>query len=139
MNSAKLYNAELLGLATSLAEFPLADDLTSRGTARSPTCGSVVEVGLAQAVDGTIAAVGIKAQACAVGQAAAAIFASGARQRTAAELEATLGEVETWLAGGDIPSWPGIAAIEAARDYPARHGAMLLPWRAALVALGRRG
>jgi len=41
-----------------------------------------------------------------------------------------------WLGGaGQMPDWPGLAAIAAARDYPARHGAILLPWRAALDAL----
>ena len=139
MNSAKLYNAELLGLATALADFPLSEDLQFRGTARSPTCGSVVEVGFKLDELGAIACVGIRAQACAVGQATATIFASEAGGRQSADLNQALSAVEHWLAGGDLPAWPGIEAIAAARDYPARHGAILLPWRAALVALAARG
>ena len=33
------------------------------------------------------------------------------------------------------PGWPGLDALAAARAYPARHGAILLAWRAALEAL----
>lgn len=56
-----------------------------------------------------------------------------------ADLSAAAGEIEQWLNGGPIPDWPGFEAIAAARDYPARHGAILLAWRAALVALEQRG
>ena len=139
MNSAKLYNAELLGLATALAGYPLSDELSLRGTARSPACGSVIEIGLKLDDRGAIARVGIRAQACAVGQAAASIFAAKANGKQLAEIAAGLSAVEQWLAGGDLPAWPEIEAIAAARDYPARHGAILLPWRAALVALAAHG
>ncbi len=139
MSSAKLYNAELLGLATSLAAYPLTDEFVVRGAARSPTCGSVVEVGVVRDELGCIVRLGVKAQACAVGQAAAAIFADAASGKRANELEAALPDIEAWLAGGDLPSWPGFTAIAAARDYPARHGAILLAWRAALAALQARG
>jgi hypothetical protein len=30
-----------------------------------------------------------------------------------------------------LPDWPGLTAIAAARDYPARHGAIMLAWQAA--------
>ena len=139
MSSAKLYNAELLGLAASLASYPLGDGLPLRGSARSAACGSTLELGIALDPAGAIARLGLRAQACAVGQAAAAIFAATASGRHPAGIADALGELEQWLAGGDLPSWPGIAAIAAARDFPARHGAILLPWRAALVALSERG
>jgi len=41
-----------------------------------------------------------------------------------------------WLAGtGDRPEWPGLEAIEPARAFPARHGAIMLAWTAARDAL----
>jgi hypothetical protein len=117
-SAAALYTPEVLALATSLAAYPLNDNLIFRGSARSQSCGSSLELGLA--LDGDrISQVGLRAHACAIGQAAAA-----------AERE-----VAAWLAGGSLPAWPGIAAIAAAAAYPARHGAVLLPWRAALSAL----
>ena len=56
--------------------------------------------------------------------------------RCTAKLAATIAGLEAWLAGeAHPPDWPGLAPIEPARAYPARHGAMLLPWKAALAAL----
>lgn len=138
-STVRLYTPEVLALATSLARFPLDECMALRGTARSATCGSTVEVGLSLDRQGVIESIGLGAHACAVGQAAAAIFADGARGADGAMLEASLADLEAWLAGGDPPGWPGFEAIAAARDYPARHGAILLPWRAALVALDRGG
>ena len=139
MSTAVLYNPQVLGLATSLAAFPLAADLPLRGTARAATCGSVIELGLACDNTGKITRIGLRAQACAIGQAAAAIFAAAAPGTDQAGLTTALAEIEQWLAGGAEPAWPGIAAIAPARDYPARHGAILLAWRAALVALAAPG
>ena len=34
--------------------------------------------------------------------------------------------------------WPGFDLLAAARDYPARHGAILLPFDAAVAALGEQ-
>ena len=136
-SAAALYTPEVLGLATGLARYPLLDDLPLRGQARAPVCGSTVELGLDLTADGTIARAGIKAHACAIGQAAAALFAQSAAGQGRAELEAELARIEAWLAGPDaaLPDWPGLGAIAAARAYPARHGAILLPWKAALAAL----
>ncbi|MDL2351916.1 MAG: iron-sulfur cluster assembly scaffold protein [Pseudomonadota bacterium] len=139
MTSATLYNAEVLGLATSLAQFPLTPDLPLRGSARALTCGSTIQLGLACDETGRIANVGLRAQACAIGQAAAAIFASAATGKDRGELEVAVTEIEQWLAGGALPQWAGVSVIAAARDYPARHGAILLAWRAALVALAVPG
>ena len=135
MSSAALYNAEVLALATSLAEFPLTADLPLHGSARAPTCGSTITLGLACDKAGHIVRIGLRTQACAIGQAAAAIFAAGVHGKDRRDLEAALSDLEQWLAGGELSDWTGIAAIAAARDYPARHGAILLTWRAALVAL----
>ena len=139
MSSAALYNAEVLGLATSLADYPLSADLPRRGSARAPTCGSTIELGLAVDAAGRITGVGLRAQACAIGQAAAAIFAQAAPGTDRREIESAVSAIEQWSAGGALPHWPGIALIAAARDYPARHGAILLAWRAALVALAPPG
>ena len=138
MSSTILYNPLVLGLATSLAAYPLSADLPLRGSARAATCGSVIELGLDRDSTGQITSIGLRAQACAIGQAAAAIFAASALGMDHARLTVALAEIEQWLAGGAVPSWPGIATIAPAREYPARHGAILLAWRAALVALASR-
>jgi NifU-like protein involved in Fe-S cluster formation len=135
-SSAVLYTPQVLALAAGLAAYPLTADLTLRGAARAPTCGSTLDLGLALDPAGAITAIGLRAHACAIGQAAAAIFAGAAPGLTRARIAAAEAAIGRWLAGdGDLPAWPGLEAIAAARDYPARHGAVLLAWRAALDAL----
>ena len=137
--AAALYTREVLTLATSLARWPLDPALPLVGHARAPTCGSTLDLGLALDAAGAIERIGLRARACAIGQAAAAIFANAASGRTPADIAATASGIARWLDGGPSPDWPGLDNIAAARDYPARHGAILLAWRAALVALEQRG
>ena len=85
---------------------------------------------------GRIGRLGMAVRACAVGQASAAIFAREAEGRGTDDIAQSLAQLEAWLIHeGEVPDWPGLAPIEPARAYPARHGAMLLPWKAALAAL----
>jgi NifU-like protein involved in Fe-S cluster formation len=135
-SSASLYTPQVLALATSLADFPLGPEQALRGSARSQTCGSTIEIGLRLTDSGRIATLGLRAQACAIGQAAAAIFATGAVGLPRSEIAAGLTAIESWLAGtADLPNWPDISIISATRNYPARHGAITLAWKAALDAL----
>ena len=136
--SSKLYTPELLALATGLADFPLIDKLPLRAEERSRTCGSVLALGLALGDDGLVSAVGLKVSACAIGQASAALMAQGIRGERPGDVLITAAALERWLAGeGTLPHWPGIAALAPARDHPGRHGALLLPWKAASAALSQ--
>lgn len=136
MSAAHLYTPELLALAVDLAKWPRLGDAELHGEARSPTCGSTLAMDLALGEGGRIERLGMAVRACAVGQASAAIFARSAAERTAGDIADSLVQLEAWLTGvGPLPDWPGLAPIEPARAYPARHGAMLLPWKAALAAL----
>lgn len=131
-SAAALYTPEVLALATSLSNWPLDDALPLQGSARSKSCGSVVMLGLEADDAGRIAALGIKAQACAIGQAAAAIFAKGAIGQAGAAVASTERALRAWLAGeAPRPDWPDLELLESARAYPARHGAILLAWQAA--------
>jgi NifU-like protein involved in Fe-S cluster formation len=134
----KLYTPELLGLATGLASFPLTDDLPLRAEARSRSCGSVIALGLALDHDGLVSEVGVKVKACAIGQASTALLALWVRGNNPGGVCQAAAALEAWLAGeGDLPAWPGIKALAPARDYPGRHGALLLPWTAASKALSQ--
>lgn len=135
----RLYTPELLALTLKLAEFPLGESLPLEGAARSKSCGSTLTLRLALNEAGQVARLGLRAQACAVGQASAAIFAEAATGRDAAEIAAVANAMQLWIAGeGPAPAWPGIEMLEPARAYTARHGAMMLPWQAALAALSTR-
>lgn len=133
---AALYTPELLALAVSLAEWPLDPSMPLAGEARSRTCGSTLRLTCAVDGEGRITGVGLQSAACAVGQSAAALFAQGARGRTGEDIRRARSAIAAWLAGeGELPAWPGLAALEPARAHPARHGAIVLAWDAALAAL----
>jgi len=136
MATAVLYTPDVLGLAIELARYPLSEAQPLRGEARSTSCGSTIMLGLALDDSGRITQVGVRSQACAIGQAAAAIFAGAAAGRSPRDVREAHRDVAAWLSGeGDLPDWPGFATIAAARDYSARHGAVMLPWNAAVDAL----
>ncbi len=130
--ATSLYTPTVLGLATGLAGFPWDDTLPLQGEARSKSCGSTLTLGLGLDDAGRIDRVALRTQACAIGQAAAAIFAQTAPGRDARAIREADDAIAAWLAGeGALPDWPGLATIAAARDYPARHGAIRLAWQAA--------
>lgn len=134
--AARLYTPELLALAVELAKAPPLDAADARGEARSATCGSTLAMDLVLDDERRIAGLGMRVRACAVGQAAAAIFVRHARGRDLADIAGTLGQLESWLRDeGDAPDWPDLELLAPARAYPARHGALLLPWKAASAAL----
>ena len=137
-----LYTPAVLGLATSLARFPITADLPWMGEARSASCGSALKLALALDAAGAIAGIGVSAHACAIGQAATAIFAEAAIGKNASDIAGAEQAIAVWLSASasaanvaEMPSWPGLSAIQAATAYPARHGAILLAWRAALSAI----
>ncbi len=133
---SKLYTPQILGLAVELADFPRLDAPDASATARSRTCGGTLTLDLALDDGAHVDALGLLVTACAIGQAAAAIFAREARGRGPEEILAAQGEIAEWLAGGEAePSWPGLAILTPARAFPARHGAIMLPWNAAVDAL----
>lgn len=134
----KLYSATLLGLATSLADYPFDPALPLNAEARSRSCGSVIALGLALGNDGRIARIGMQVSACAIGQASAAVLAQGGVGAEPAQVENTAAALSDWLAGeGDLPHWPGLQPLIPARAHPGRHGALLLPWKAAVEALSQ--
>lgn len=134
-----LYNREILALAVALADYPRLPAPLRRGERRAPLCGSRVLLDLDFGPDGCITRTGLTVEACALGQAAAALFARAAPGRGADELAVAHRALADWLGGqsDSAPDWPGIAVLTAARAYPARHAAILLPF--ALAADLARG
>ena len=129
-----LYSPALLGLAIELAEYPFDENASLIGEARSRSCGST----LALSTEPGFGKIGLRVTACAVGQASAAIFARHASAREPAEIADIAVSIEEWVtADGPQPDWPDLEMLDAARAYPARHGAILLPWKAALDALSK--
>ncbi|QFT77899.1 iron-sulfur cluster assembly scaffold protein [Erythrobacter sp. THAF29] len=133
---AKLYSPRLLALSAALADFPLDPGLSRVAEARSRTCGSTIALGIDTDPSGAVARIGMRVSACAVGQSSAAILALEARGKTATDFDEAHAQIAGWLEGrGELPDWPGFDALEAAQPYSGRHGALLMPWKAALEAL----
>ena len=131
-----LYTPEVLALATQLAMHPFDEDFAFQASARSKVCGSSLTIGLDLDAQGRVCRFGFKVSACAVGQSSAATLAQGAQGVDAKGLEQTLKAIRMWLSGeGDPPDWPGFAHLAPAHAHAGRHGALLLPWEAAVKAL----
>lgn len=136
MASRGLYTPEILAAAMTLTQFPWDDAFGRKGSARSRSCGSTIEMGLTLDAQGRITTLGIRPHACAVGQAAASLFARNAIGLDAVQIATARDDLATWLSDdGNAPDWPEIDLLASARTYPARHGAILLAWDAALDAL----
>lgn len=132
-----LYTTDILRLAVAAARHGRLDPPCLTAQRRSATCGSRIIVDIRPAADGTVSAVGLAVDACAMGQAAAEIFAAAAPGAPFAALRQAAVDVQAWLRQPDapLPDWPGIAVLAPARAYPARHDAILLPFVAAVDAL----
>ena len=132
-----LYTIEVLRLAASIPHLAPLKGPHGRAEVRSPTCGSSIAVEVTLDFDGRVAGLGQQVEACAFGQASAALMGSHAIGRQAPEVRETLAAFGSWLDGGrgDPGSWPGLVALSPARSRRARHGAILLPFRALLAAI----
>jgi NifU-like protein involved in Fe-S cluster formation len=131
------YSTEILKLA---AEIPHLGRLTKPdASARkvSRICGSAIDVDLV-VEDGRIADAGLEVNACALGQAAASVFARDAIGADLVEVASARDALKAMLKTGGPPPegrFAGLAALEGARDYPARHGSIMLAFEAAAAAL----
>ncbi|MCY4502448.1 MAG: iron-sulfur cluster assembly scaffold protein [Alphaproteobacteria bacterium] len=132
----KLYTRDILRLAGAIARVGRLDDADGEATRTSRLCGSTMTVEIA-IEDGRITDYAQRIQACAFGQASAALFAETAPGRNAGEVEAGRAQVEAFLKGGAAPNgvWSDFERLEPVREVKARHGAVLLPFETTLDAL----
>ena len=131
-----LYTRDILRLAASLVPFEPLARTDGEAELRSLTCGSRLRLAVAVS-DGRVTEIAQAVEACAFGQASAAMMIAAAKGRNLADARAALAGVEAWLGGDDAAGagWPGLEALGPARSRTGRHGAMLLPFRALVAAL----
>jgi NifU-like protein involved in Fe-S cluster formation len=131
------YTREILRLAASIPYLEPFDELESAVEVRSKTCGSRMRIAVELDWADRIVRLRQAVEACAYGQAAAALMGGHVMGRNAEEIQAALDELEAWLAGkGEIPaSWPGLEVLAPALARKGRHGAIMLPFRALLAAI----
>ena len=135
--TAPLYTTEILRLAASLQEPHELEREDGRAELRSPTCGSRITLAVQLDEDRRVQRLSMEVYACAFGQAAAALLDRHSRGRTHDEVSEAMLALSRWLADEqeEQAGWPGIAALAPARARKARHGAILLPFRALLAAM----
>ena len=131
-----LYTRDILRLAASIPHQAALDVADGMAALRSPTCGAMMTVAVTLQDDGRVTSLSQSVSACAFGQAAAALMGQGAIGCDEQEVRLALDGVQRWLAGDDVDPWPGFDALEPARTKAGRHGAILLPFRALLAAIG---
>lgn len=134
MTQQPLYTTDILRLAASL---PLETSLSApqgRGEKRSPTCGSVIVTEVALDDTGRVGRIAQNVQACAFGQASAALVQDFAVGRSHGELAEARRDLSAWLRGETEESG-AFAVLAPARPRTARHGAILLPFDALIAAL----
>ena len=135
--NAPLYTTEILRLAASLPEPRELEREDGCAQVRSPTCGSRIGLSVQLDSEGRVEALSQRVNACAFGQASAALMERHARGRTHSETAEALLALSAWLSGerDDAGAWPGLAELQPARAKRARHAAILLPFRALLAAI----
>ena len=138
--NAPLYTTEILRLATTLQEARPLERENGAAELRSPTCGSRIRTAVQVDDGGRIVAISQTVQACAFGQASAALTEQHAIGRSRDDVAGAVTALTAWLAGEQEqgPAWLPIDALAPARRRTGRHGAILLPLRTLLAALESR-
>jgi NifU-like protein involved in Fe-S cluster formation len=133
-----LYSARILALA---ANMPRAGRLAApQGSAErvAKLCGSRITADVTLDTDGRIADFAQDVQACALGQAAAAVLGAHVIGADRHEIEAARDQFRAMLNQGGPPPqgrFKDLAVLEPVKDYPARHASSLLAFEAALAAV----
>jgi NifU-like protein involved in Fe-S cluster formation len=131
-----LYSQDILRLATSIPYLGRLAGAQASVERRSPVCGSRITVDIVLGSDGTVAAIGLAPNACALGQAATALLGQSVLGKMPRELAEARDALTDWLAlkRPDAGDWPGLAVFLPALAYTGRHAAIRLPFEAAAEA-----
>lgn len=128
-----LYTTEILRLAASLLPFEPLSGASGAAERRSTTCGSTIRTEVRLEGD-RLVEMRQKVNACAFGQASAALTQQVAMGRTAPEVRLLRQRFADWLTGTAEDAEP-FAPLLPARTKTARHSAMLLPLDTLIAAL----
>lgn len=131
-----LYNADILTLSATLKNTRLTKP---DGTARkvSKLCGSWVEIDV-KVSDDKVSDVALRVQACALGQASAAILREKIIGASLPEIMAGRDSLRAMLKDGGEPPigrFEKLALLQGVASYPARHASTILAFEAAVDAV----
>jgi NifU-like protein involved in Fe-S cluster formation len=132
-----LYHPRVLELAGEISRLGRLVAPMGSVTKVSRVCGSTVTVDL-DLKDGKVSDLGLAVEACALGQASAAILAKHAIGATAEEIVAARDGLRAMIKDGARPPegrfWE-LRHLEGVRDYPPRHTSTMLAFEAAVAAI----
>lgn len=132
-----LYNTDVLMLAANIQHVGKLDVPCGSARKVSKLCGSWVEVDIC--LDGNVVTkFAVRLQACALGQASAAILAEAAIGASTAELQAARDGLRAMLKdGADAPGgrFAKLSLLADVANYPARHTSTILAFDAVLAAV----
>ena len=137
MSFDDLYTDRILKLAANMPRAGRLADPDGSAEKHAKLCGSrvIVDVKLA---DGRVADFAQDVQACALGQAAAAILGQNVMGATVQEIEAAREALVAMLKRGGPPPegrFADLGVLQGVKDYPARHASTALAFEAATTAL----
>ena len=127
------YSQRILQLAGNIGRIGHLDAPQARAHAVSRLCGSKISVELSLDENKCVADYAQHVEACALGQAAAAIMAQDIIGTPAADLHKIAAHMRAMLKENAPPppptadgKWQDLAILETVRAYPARHASTLL-------------
>lgn len=134
----ELYNTEILTLSASLKNERLA---RPHGSARnvSKLCGSWVEIDV-NIEDGSVSEAALRVEACALGQASAAILKQSLIGASLDDISEAAAGLRAMLKEGGKPPigrFEKLALLRGVKDYPARHISTMLAFEAAREAFAQ--
>ncbi|MDI7773779.1 iron-sulfur cluster assembly scaffold protein [Asticcacaulis sp. EMRT-3] len=133
----ELYSREILRRTTQLMHVGHLDQPQAQADRVAKLCGSTIHVELNMQGD-VVTDFAQQVQACALGQASAAILSQQVVGASVAEIQAGRDALRALLDGqpADLPQrFADLHILESVKDYPARHASTLLAWEATLAAI----
>lgn len=130
-----LYSSGILRLAAEIPHIGRLDRADGSARRVSRLCGSAVEIDVRLDRD-VICDIGLEVKACALGQASASVLAANAIGASINDIREARDALAAMLKGAPAPQgrFAGLAALESARDYPARHASIRLAFETAAEA-----
>jgi len=132
-----LYSREILRRTTQLQHLGRLADCQGSADRVAKLCGSTIHVDLSLKGE-TVSDFAMEIEACALGQAAAAILSQAVIGATTAEIRESRDALRRLLKGEDVEfpaRFQDLSILSAVRDYPARHASTLLSLEATCDAI----
>ncbi len=132
-----LYNTDILSLAANISHVGRLENPCGSARKVSKLCGSWVEADVCER-DGVVTGFAVRLQACALGQACAAILAGAVIGASTVQIQTARDALYAMLKQEGEPPQGRFAKLSLLADvanYPARHTSTLLAFDAVLAAL----